>query len=263
MPTATINGRDLHYRERGSGPVAILVHGFPLDSTLWLDQLEGLADVRRVVAVDLRGSGRSGPVTGESNTMELHASDLDHLCDHLGAETVDLAGMSMGGYVALAFAELFGHRLRSLALLNTKASPDTAEGKQGRDATATKIVAEGRAAVVDGLAGALLGPDASRTARARFRTMVEGTAYETIVASLLGMRDRPDRTHVLSSVGVPSLVLTSEHDPIAPEDDSRAMAAALGDAEFVLVPGAGHMSPMEAPGAVTTALRALFARVDG
>ncbi len=222
-----------------------------------------LADVRRVVAVDLRGSGGSGAVTGKSTTMETHASDLDHLCDHLGAERVDLVGMSMGGYVALAFAELFGHRLRSLALLNTKAAADGEEAKKGRDATAARVVAEGRGAIVAGLEGALLGPAAPLVARARFRTMLEATPYETIVANLFGMRDRPDRTHVLSTVTVPSLVLTSEHDLVAPESDSRAMAGAMGNAEFVLVPGAGHLSPIEAPGAVSDALRNLFARVDG
>ena len=262
MAEAVINGRRMHYFERGNGPVALLVHGFPLDATMWLDQLAPLSEVRRVVAVDLRGSGGSGPVTGTANTMELHASDLDALCDELAAEKVDLAGLSMGGYVALAFAELFGHRLRSFALLNTRAGADSEEARAGRDAMAARVVAEGRSAIVPGLEAALLGPEASLTGRARFRSMVERTPYETIVATLLGMRDRPDRSPILDEVTVPSLVLTSEHDPVAPAGDSQSMADRLPDAEFVLIEGVGHLSAIEAPDDVTAALLSLYARAD-
>ena len=96
---ATIAGRKTHYLERGSGPVAFLVHGFPLDATLWLDQVAALSDTRKVIGVDLRGCGASAPLGSDSFSMEALASDLDLLADHLGVETVDVAGLSMGGYV--------------------------------------------------------------------------------------------------------------------------------------------------------------------
>ncbi len=260
---AIINGRRMHYLERGRGDVLVLVHGFPLDATLWLDQLEALADLRRVVAVDLRGCGGSEAVTGAGLAMELLASDLDHLADHLGAERIDLAGLSMGGYVALAFAELFGHRLRSLALLNTKAIGDDEEAKASRDFLAQTAVGSGRALLGAEMHASLLGPGASITARARLRTMVERTPYETLLACLIGMRDRSDRTHVLGSLAVPTLVVTGAEDSLAPEETAREMAEAIPHGDLVVIPGVGHLTPIEAPEAVSTALRSHLVRVDG
>ena len=262
MPDIKINGRTLHYYERGQGPVALFVHGFPLDATLWLDQLTELSDVRRSIAVDLRGSGRSEPVPGEPSTMELHASDLDSLCDWIGAEKVDLVGISMGGYIGLAFAELFGHRLRSVALLDTKSTADTDETKMGRDVLAVRVVSEGRLAVVDDLEATLLGPNAELQTRARFRSMGEGTRYETFLASLAGMKERPDRSHVLGTITGPALVLTGEHDQLVTTEESRRMCEALVGGELVIVEGAGHLTPIEDPLAVNRALRVHFARVD-
>jgi len=259
---ADIEGRSVHWLERGEGELALLVHGFPLDARLWLDQFDPLSSVRRVVAVDLRGCGGSGPVVGSPLTMEALASDLDLLADHLGADRLDLLGLSMGGYVALAFAELFGHRLRSLVLLDTKAEPDSEAGRAARISTAERVVAAGSAAFAEELQGALLGPEASIPVRARLRTMVEATPYETIVATLHGMAERPDRTHVLATVDVPSLVVTGEHDRIAPPEVAEATAAALPDGSVVVIEGAGHLTPMEAPQALNAALRAHLARVD-
>ncbi len=106
MPYAEIDDIRLHIRQQGAGPVALFIHGFPLDSTMWVDQLAVLSSDRRCIAVDLRGFGRSSPVTGEPVTMEQHAGDLAGVLDLISAEQADIVGFSMGGYVALAFAEL-------------------------------------------------------------------------------------------------------------------------------------------------------------
>ena len=109
-----------------------------------------------------------------------------------------MIGLSMGGYIALAFAEAYPGRVRSLALIDTKAGADSAEGKAGRDAMAQRLIAEGRTAIAAAMQDGLLGPAASIQAQARLRSMIEGCPYETIVGSLGGMRDRQDRTAVLS-----------------------------------------------------------------
>lgn len=260
MPYAEFDDTRLHIRQQGSGPVALFIHGFPLDSTMWIDQLSQLSEARRCIAVDLRGFGRSAPVTGEPLTMERHAADLGGVLDLISVEKADVVGLSMGGYVALAFAEMYPERLRSLGLIDTRAEPDSPEGKQGRDAMAERVATDGRFAIVDSLQQALLGPNASLAAKARLRTMIEGCPNETIVGALLGMRDRPGRNHVLGSIEVPSVVVVGEHDTVIPPESAAAMADALPDAVLVTIADAGHLTPIEQPQAVNAALRDLFAR---
>ena len=137
MPFARVNGNMLFYREVGEGPLALFVHGFPLDHSLWLDQLKGLAHVRRCVAVDLRGFGKSDPIIDRALTMEMLADDLAGVIDALGAEKADVIALSMGGYVALALFELRPSLVRSLTLVNTRASADSAKARAGRDALGT------------------------------------------------------------------------------------------------------------------------------
>lgn len=258
MPYAEFDEVRLHIRQEGSGPVALFVHGFPLDSTMWIDQLRALSSIRRCIAVDLRGFGRSSAVNGSPLTMEQHADDLAGVLDLISAEKADIIGLSMGGYVALAFAERYPTRMRTLALVDTKAGADTPEGKAGRDAMAERLLTEGRAAIAELMQGGLLGPAASIEARARLRSMVESCPYETIVGALGGMRDRLDRTDVLSSVTVPTAVIVGEQDEVTPPAESEAMAALLPNASLTVIAGSGHMSPIEKAGAVTDALRDLL-----
>ena len=254
MPVFEIDGFAMQYRERGRGPVALLIHGFPLDSTVWLDQLDGLADLRTLVAPDLRGFGRSGPSPAPL-TMERHAADLLLLADHLGADQVDLVGLSMGGYVALAFAELHPSRIRSLALVDTRATADDERARANRDTAAVRAVVQGRSAFAVETMESLLGPDASLRAKARLRTMVEGTPVESIVAALEGMRDRADRSPVVASIAAPLLVVVGEHERLTTPADARTMVDAALGAVLTVIPGSGHLTPIEQPERLSMALR--------
>lgn len=262
MPYAEVNGARLHIRQEGAGPVALFIHGFPLDSTMWIEQLTDLSDSRRCIAPDLRGFGRSSPVTGDSLSMAQLADDLAGVLDLVSEEKADVIGLSMGGYVAMAFAEVYPHRLRSLALVDTRSGADSAEGKAGRDAMADTLVSEGRVAIAQAMQSGLPAPDAPVKIQARIRSMVEACPYETIVAALGGMRDRPDRTAVLRSVAVPAAVIVGERDAVTPPAESEAMITELPDASLHVIADAGHMSPIEQPIAVNAALRDLFARAD-
>jgi len=260
MPYAEIDGIQLHIRQRGSGSVALLIHGFPLDSTMWIQQLDALSDLRRCIAVDLRGFGKSSPVTGDPLTMEQHAADLAGVLDLVSEEQADVISLSMGGYVAMAFAESYPERVRSLTLIDTKSGADSPEAKEGRDAMALRLLDEGRTAIAEAMQVGLLGPDASVPVQARLRSMVEACPYETIVGALGGMRDRPDRTAVLGTVRAPAAVIVGEQDAVTPPADAELMVAELADVVLTVIPGSGHMSPIEQPAAVNAALRALLER---
>jgi pimeloyl-ACP methyl ester carboxylesterase len=258
MSYAEVNGARLHIREQGSGAVALFIHGFPLDSTMWIDQLDALSDLRRCIAPDLRGFGRSSPVTGDPLTMEELADDMASILDLVSEEQADVIGLSMGGYVAMAFAERHPQRLRSLALIDTRSGADSAQGKASRDAMAAHLVQEGRTAIADAMQAGLLGPDAPIKVQARLRSMVEGCPYETIVAALGGMRDRPDRTAGLASIAVPTAVIVGEQDGVTPPAESELMAAELSNCSLTVVPDSGHLTSIEQPVAVNVALRQLL-----
>jgi pimeloyl-ACP methyl ester carboxylesterase len=257
MPEITINDHQVFYREQGSGSVALFVHGFPFDSTMWIEQLDALSDVRRCIAPDLRGIGRSAPSIRPVLTMEDHAFDLVALTDALGVEQVDLIGLSMGGYIALAFAERYPERLRTLALIDTKSTEDSVDAKAGRGAAAERVATEGRTGFAADMVSVLVAASASNWTRARLRTMIESTPAESIVAALIGMRQRPDRTAVLSGLSVPVAVIVGEHDMLASLADADHMAVAAG-AALTVVPDAGHMAPIEVPVTVAQALRTLW-----
>jgi pimeloyl-ACP methyl ester carboxylesterase len=258
MPYARVNGNMLFYRESGEGPAAVFLHGFPLDHSLWLDQLTGLAHVRHCIAPDLRGYGRSDPTVDAVLTMEMLADDVAGLLVALGIEHADIVGLSMGGYVALALWELRPELVRSLALIDTRAGADGPEARAGRDAMIDRILDGGRQALADEMVRGFLGRSPSRRAQARLRSMIEGTRYETLVASLEGMRDRKDRTALLPTISVPTLVCGGADDTLITPERVREMAAAIPGARTTIVPESGHLPALESPDAVNQALIELF-----
>ena len=260
MNHVTVNGHTFSYREQGGGSVAVFLHGFPLDSTMWLEQLAALSDLRRCIAPDLRGFGGSAPTTERDLSMERHAGDLLAILDALEVTRVDLVGFSMGGYIALAFAERYGDRLRSLAMVDTKSAADTETAKEGRDAAAALATLDGRTAMASDLMDVLLDESASLWTRARLRTMVEATPTESIVAALQGMKNRPDRTSILAGLAVPVAVIVGENDLPAPLSDADQMANTAGG-RLTVIPDAGHMAPIKRPAQVADALRSLWSEV--
>jgi 3-oxoadipate enol-lactonase len=258
VPYARVNGNMLFYREAGEGPLAVFIHGFPLDHSVWLDQLAGLAHVRRCVALDLRGFGKSDPTVDPALGMELLADDVAGLIEALGAESAEIVGLSMGGYVALALWELRPSMVRSLALVDTRAGADSAEGRKSRDDMIDRLLDFGRSGLADELVGALLGPSPTYQTQARLRSMVEGTRYETLVAAIVGMRDRKDRSVLLPTITVPALVASGEQDQLIPPEVSRSMAGEIPGARFSQIPRSGHLPALENPDALNEALIELF-----
>src|SRR5688500_6226536 len=106
MPTRTIGNAAMHYEESGAGNPLVLLHGFPLDSRIFDAQREALSDAYRVIAPDLRGFGKSAAATGAFSLEDL-ADDLHALLKEIDALPGALAGLSMGGYVALAYAKKY------------------------------------------------------------------------------------------------------------------------------------------------------------
>jgi 3-oxoadipate enol-lactonase len=248
----------LGYEEAGAGDVLLLVHGFPIDHRIWQGQLAGLSDIRRVVAPDLRGRGKS-PASG-TWSIEDHAADVAETIHSLGVEAVDLGGVSMGGYIAFAVLRKHPELVRSLILVSTRATQDSPDYRRGREMTAERALKFGTGALAESMLGGLLSPSVSEAARARVAEMFQSLPGETSAADSLAMRDRADSTPLLPSITVPTLVVEGGDEGLLPEGSGRALADAIPGAQHVRVPGGGHFVPFENPEGFNDAVREFLTR---
>jgi len=257
MPVAQVGDLRLNYALRGSGPPLLLVHGFPLDHSMWRGQLEALSATHRVIAPDLRGFGASS-VTAGTVTMAQFADDLAGLLDELSiAQPVVFCGLSMGGYVAWQFALRHRAKLAKLILCDTRAIADTPEAAAGRSKTAEKVLAEGATVVAEAMLPKLFAPPTAERNPAIIAATKEvmlKTSPSGIAAALRGMAERPDVSGRLADFDVPALVLCGQHDAISPPAEMRGFASQMPNARYVEIADAGHMAPLEQPAAVHVAL---------
>ena len=251
---ATVNGVTIAYTDEGDGLPLLLVHGFPLSRGAWSRQVEAFRTSHRVIAPDLRGLGES-EVTPGPVPMSRFAEDLHALMQQLDTGPVILAGHSMGGYVALAFAKAYPQALRGLVLVGTKSGADTTEGAAGRRATAEKVRAEGAAVVVDAMAPKMLSAgNADAAMAAAVRGLMANSKPEGVIGALLGMAERSDAGAWVGAIQVPTLVITGADDTIIPPSESEALAKAIPGAQLKLIPKAGHLVAFEQPEAFNAAL---------
>lgn len=264
IPRVDVGGQRLAVEDRGAGPPVLLVHGFPLDHSMWDAQIEFLARRYRVIAPDLRGFGQSDALPAECTavTMARFADDLAALLDALKVQgPVALGGLSMGGYIALEFWRRHRERVGKLILCDTRAAPDAPEAVATRFQNAARAEAEGPAFLADTLLPRLVAPETLRACPevvARLRRMIAGARASSVAAALRGMACRSDARPWLAAVHCPTLVLVGQQDAISPPDEMRAMAAAIPQARFEIIPAAGHMAPMENPPATNAALESLL-----
>lgn len=256
MPSRTIHGTTIAFTERGSGFPLVLLHGFPLDSRIWEAQQASLSDRWRVITPDLPGFGQSQG--GQPFTMASIASDVHAMLASLGALPCVLGGLSMGGYVALEFVKKYPADLRALLLVDTRAEGDSPEGKQGRQKMIDLVRDKGSKAVAEQMRPKLLAESTLKgnaPVVQRLNQIMEACPAPTIEHALVAMRDRHDHTADLPSVPVPTLILVGQHDAITPPSSAETMNKAIPRSKMVVIPDAGHMTPMEQPERVNRAMR--------
>ncbi|HEX8476545.1 MAG TPA: alpha/beta fold hydrolase [Pyrinomonadaceae bacterium] len=256
--TVRLRGIEMAYEEAGrtDAPVVVLLHGYPLNRSMWSEQVDELSAHHRVVTPDLRGLGET-TAGGEATTMEEMAEDVAALLDELQIrERVVLGGLSMGGYVSLAFYRLLPRRVRALILADTRATPDTEEGRRGREESAQKALEEGMELIADAMLPKLLAPETLKQAHIteRVRTMLTATKPAGAAAALRAMSVRRDQRDMLPHIDVPTLILVGSEDVLTPPADAEAMHRAIGGSRLEIIDGAGHMPNVERPSEFNRAL---------
>jgi pimeloyl-ACP methyl ester carboxylesterase len=256
MPIQSVNGSNLYYHESGKGIPLVLLHGFPLDHRVWQAQVHDLAAVSRVITPDLRGFGKS--INNSTFTLQGLAEDLYVLLSQIHALPCVLGGLSMGGYVALAYQRQYASTLRGLILIDTRAASDDPETRAGRDIMIELARAGGSSAVAEKMMPRMLAPATAQSNPAvasELRAIMESCPAQTIQHALAAMRDRPDSRPALTRIAAPTLIIVGDSDVITPPAAAEEMHKSVASSTLSVITGAGHMSPMEQPQQVSRAIK--------
>jgi len=242
--TITYKNTQIFYSDIGKGNVVVLLHGFLENHTMWKDLTPDLAQTHRVIAIDLLGHGQSESL-GYIHTMEMMADSVAQVLNTLHIDVVTFVGHSMGGYVALAYAEKHPFNVNGICLLNSTPASDSAERKLNRD-RAIKAVKHNSKTFVSMAIGNLFAVNNRERLQAEIQTVKE-TALKTplqgVVATLEGMKIREDRTAFFKQATFNKMLIIGTKDPVL-NRDTVLNCVENTDVEVVEFPD-GHMSHIE------------------
>jgi pimeloyl-ACP methyl ester carboxylesterase len=229
----------------------VLLHGYPLDHTIWDKVVRLLESDFDLILPDLRGFGQSDQVNSQY-TMADMAADIAALLDELGIEKTFIAGHSMGGYVALAFVRNTNERALGLGLISSQAPGDSPERKQGRYASADEIMQTGVDPVAAGMSPKLT-PDAQVQAYAR--DLIAKQQPAGLAGALKAMGERLDSTPFIARLNIPVVLVHGIADELIPVERAREIKAVIKPAYLAELSGVGHMPMMEDPQETAEALK--------
>jgi len=256
MPSIDRNGVKIHFEDVGTGPPVVMGHSILCSGEMWVNQVPQLAERYRVINMDQRGHGRSVPATGPYELSDMVA-DAVAVLDHLEIERAVWAGLSMGGMVAMHAAIAEADRVSALILLDTHAGAENLYKKVKYRAMSLGSTAFGIRPFFPAVIPLLFG----HTTRAENPALIEewkvnfaSIHVPSITRAVGALVKRPSIVGELANVKVPSLVIVGEEDASLPVPVSQEIANALPNASLVVIPGAGHLSALEKPEAVTKAM---------
>ena len=260
MRTIALQRTVLAYEDVGPdrGTPLLLVHGHPFDRSMWEPQLRHFGADRRVIAPDLRGYGASGGAVPE---WAAFVDDLAALLDGLRVPRVVVAGLSMGGQIALEFWARHPGRVAGLLLADTTAAGETPGSRAARLTQARRLLHEGMDPYAVEALYLMVLPDAAPAVAGHVLEMMRSTDPAGAAAAQRARADRPDRRADLAAVAVPTVVVVGSEDAFTPVEDARVIADGVPGAELVVVDGAAHMPNLERPAAFNAALQRLLDRV--
>ena len=242
--TLAYKGINIFYTDNGEGNPIVLLHGFLENASMWDAFIPELTKKNRVICIDLLGHGKT-ECLGYIHTMELMAEAVEAVLNHLNITDSTIIGHSMGGYVALAFAEKNPNALKGLCLMNSTALPDTEEKKQNRD-RAIVAVKQNYKTFVRIAVNNLFRPKNRTVFSNKIKNVVNEalqTPLQGIIAALEGMKIRKSRAHMLQLSHFKKMMIISKKDP-ALDYDTLINQTKSNNVHVVEFPD-GHMSHIE------------------
>lgn len=244
MKNILYKNTNISFTDSGEGTAVVLLHGFLENKKMWTEYVDLFSKKNRVITIDLLGHGESDSL-GYVHEMEENANVVNHVLEHLKIEKAIILGHSMGGYVGLAFAELYPEKILKLVLQNSTSKEDSEEKKLNRT-RAIKAVKQNYISFVS-LAAANLFSENNRTRLTQEIEKVKTEALKTplqgIIASLEGMKIRKDREWLLKENRFPVLLILGKKDPVLNYEESLSQTQ---NTSVKLVSFEdGHMSQIE------------------
>lgn len=246
--TIMVDGHMVHYRDEGRNnkKTVVLLHGFLQNLDVWSSYVLSYMHDFRVLTIDLPGHGHTDTF-GEVHSMDMMARVVKTVLDEAGVNQCVMVGHSMGGYVALAFAEKYPYSLRGLGLVNSHALCDSDSHRESRQAVCEQVM-ENRASYIVNFVPTLF-DDSNRAALSQdikdLQDQCLETRAEAIVAAQTGMMNRPSRIGVLQQLEVPVLFVYGKNDKRIPIEIAISQAMIPSHSEILLLDHVGHMSFME------------------
>lgn len=260
MKTTQFKNTTIAYTDTGKGTAIVLLHGFLENQKMWDKYIATFAEKNRVITIDLLGHGETECLS-YVHSMEDNAEAVRAVLAELRIRKAVLVGHSMGGYVALAFAELYPDFVKGLVLLNSTAKEDNHERKLNRD-RAIKAVKQSYKGFV-GMAVANLFSENNRERLVEEIELVKKEALKTplqaIVASLEGMKIRKDRSLLFLQGSYPKMLILGEKDPVLGYEETKSQIQNT-TIELVTFPD-GHMSHIENQEELADELVSFFKKV--
>lgn len=253
--------QNIHYTDQGEGPALVLLHGFTESLEIWNNFSEELSKSFRVICVDLPGHGRTANFS-PVHTMEFMAETVHAVLSFCRIQQCALLGHSMGGYVALAFAQLYPEMLKALILFHSQADADNEEARRNRDRT-IEIVKKDRSGFINQFVPDLFAP-ANRERLSReieiLKNQAGSISGKGLVAAMEGMKVRNGWRDLLGTLNIPVLFVAGKQDSRIPIDKVVEQIALPKHAEALLLEEAGHMGYLEAPQITLQTIRDFSAR---
>lgn len=240
-------GQKICFQSEGRGPVLVLLHGFLESMDIWQSFSEKLSEKYRVILIDLPGHGQS-QMLADVHSMELMADAVNAILDHLDIEHCVMIGHSMGGYVALSFAEKYMNKLTGMGIFHSHALADTTEAKINRG-RAIQVVKENHKDFISSFIPDLFTPENREKLSkeiARLQEISRQISKESVIAALEGMRHRTDKLKLLANTTIPVLFIIGKQDPRTPMDKMMQQISLPKHAEVLILDGVAHMGYLEA-----------------
>lgn len=268
MPFASIDGRNFHYLDQGSGFPLLLGHSYLFDHSMWQAQVAALASHYRVIVPDLWGHGASAELpVGRTSLVDLAADHLQ-LMTHLGIDRFAIVGLSVGGMWGAELAALAAERVKALVLLDTYLGAESAQARAQYFAMLDAVEAAGtiRSPILEYICAQFHAQHVPAALQEVLRERLQNLSAENLRESIVPLGriifGREDRLSVLQRIAAPALVLTGELDRPRPPAEGQEMAELLG-ARHEIIANAGHISAMDQAERVTELLLAFLARQLG